>query len=194
MSYFCKPSPFYLIYDASLLRSFGHLLYDVLCFSMFKCIYMYIPRLSKIPQWMVWTACILVVKIQNCLACWALFLLLSDIETTRLFQLHIVLPHINIYIKIYQFNTIYGKGVRLQVRKLSYSPPPAQIINNQSVMAIQHIKKVFKKNKENLQDKKMDWGEKERVRDKDIVAASDGRGINCFRNTWHLCNGGLHLL
>jgi len=33
------------------------------------------------------------------------------------------------------------------------------------------------------------------VRENDIVAASDCRGINCFRNAlWHLCNGGLHLL
>jgi len=45
------------------------------------------------------------------------------------------LPHINIYIKIYQFNKIFGKGVGLQVRKLSYSPTPVQIINNQVDMA-----------------------------------------------------------
>ena len=38
----------------------------------------------------------------------------------------------------------------------------------------------------------MDWEEEERVRDKDIVSASDCMGINCFRNAlWHLCNGGL---
>jgi len=54
-----------------------------------------------------------------------------------------LLPHISIYIKIYQFNKIYGKGVGLQVPKLSYSPPPVQIINNQVDMAIQHIKNVF---------------------------------------------------
>ena len=48
---------------------------------------------------------------------------------------HIWLPHISIYIKIYQFNNIYGKGVGLQVRKLSYSPPP-----NQSAM---HDKVIF---------------------------------------------------
>ena len=30
-------------------------------------------------------------------------------------------PHISIYIKIYQCNKIYDKGVGLQVRKLSYS-------------------------------------------------------------------------
>ena len=48
---------------------------------------------------------------------------------------------------------MYGKGVRLQVRKLSYSPPPVQIINNQVDMAIQHIKNVFKKK---IKDKKMD--------------------------------------
>jgi len=53
------------------------------------------------------------------------------------------LPHINIYIKIYQFNKIYEKGVGLQVRKLSYSPPPVQIINKQVDMAMQHIKNVF---------------------------------------------------
>ena len=56
-----------------------------------------------------------------------------------------LLSHISIYIKIYQFNKIYGKGVGLQVRKLNYSPPPVQIINNQVDMAIQHIKNVFKK-------------------------------------------------
>ena len=43
------------------------------------------------------------------------------------FFLHILLPHINIYIKIYQFNKIYGKRVELQVRKLSYSPPPERV-------------------------------------------------------------------
>ena len=43
------------------------------------------------------------------------------------FLLHISLPHISIYIKIYQFNKIYGKGVGLQVCKLSYSPPPPHI-------------------------------------------------------------------
>ena len=37
--------------------------------------------------------------------------------------LTIVLPHISIYIKIYQVNKIYGKGVVLQVCKLKYSPP-----------------------------------------------------------------------
>jgi len=57
----------------------------------------------------------------------------------------VVLLYINVYIKIYQFNKICGKGVGLQDRKLSYSPPPVQIINNQMNMAIQHIKKVFKK-------------------------------------------------
>ena len=35
----------------------------------------------------------------------------------------------------------------------------------------------LRKNKEKMQDKKMDWEEEERVRDKDIVAASDCRGI-----------------
>ena len=35
-------------------------------------------------------------------------------------------------------------------------------------MAIQHIKNGFTKNKEKLQDKKMDWEEEERVRDKEI--------------------------
>ena len=43
------------------------------------------------------------------------------------FIFHILLPHINIYIKIYQFNKIYGKRVELQVRKLSYSPPPERV-------------------------------------------------------------------
>jgi len=33
-----------------------------------------------------------------------------------------LLPHISIYINIYQFNQIYGKGVGQQVRKLSNSP------------------------------------------------------------------------
>ena len=32
---------------------------------------------------------------------------------------------------MYQFNKIYGKRIGLQVRKLSYSPPPVQIIDNQ---------------------------------------------------------------
>ena len=59
---------------------------------------------------------------------------------SRLFLLHIVLPHITNYIKIYQFKKIYGKWVGPQVRELCYSPPPAQIINNQMDMAIQHIK------------------------------------------------------
>ena len=40
-------------------------------------------------------------------------------------------------------------------------------------MAIQHIKNVFKKKQRKMQDKKMYWEEEERVRDKDIVAASD---------------------
>ena len=35
-----------------------------------------------------------------------------------------LLPHINIYIKIYQFNKIYGKGVGLQARKLKLQPSP----------------------------------------------------------------------
>ena len=31
------------------------------------------------------------------------------------------------------------------------------------------------------------------MRGKDIVGASDCRGINCFQNAlWNLCNGGLH--
>ena len=58
----------------------------------------------------------------------------------EIFSVYIfLLPHINIYFKIYQFNKIHGKGVGLQVRKLSYSPPPVQIINNQIDLAIQHI-------------------------------------------------------
>jgi len=41
----------------------------------------------------------------------------------------------------------------------------------------------------------MDWEEEVRARDKNIVAASDCRGVNCFRNAlWTLCNGGLHQL
>ena len=48
------------------------------------------------------------------------------------------------------------KGGRLQVRKPSYSPLPVQIIHTQMDMAIQHIKNGFTKNKEKLQDKKMD--------------------------------------
>ena len=35
-------------------------------------------------------------------------------------------------------------------------------------MAIQHIKNGFTKNKEKLLNKKMDWEEEERVRDKEI--------------------------
>jgi len=49
-----------------------------------------------------------------------------------------------------------AKGSGYKFVNLVTALPPAQIINNQSVMAIQRIKKVFKKNKENLQDKKMD--------------------------------------
>jgi len=49
-----------------------------------------------------------------------------------------LLPHKSIYIKIYKFNQIYGKGIGLQVRKLSYGPPSVQIITNQVDMAIQH--------------------------------------------------------
>ena len=60
------------------------------------------------------------------------------------------------------------KGVGLHVRKLSYSPFPVQIVHNLMDMAIQHIKNGFTKNKEKLQDKKMDWEEEERVRDKEI--------------------------
>jgi len=55
------------------------------------------------------------------------------------------LPHISIYIKLYQLNKLYGKVVGLQVRKLSYNPAPVHIINNQVDMAIQHIKNGFKK-------------------------------------------------
>ena len=39
---------------------------------------------------------------------------------------------------------------------------------------------VLRKNKENMQDKKMDWEEEERVRDKDTVAASECRGLIVF--------------
>ena len=38
----------------------------------------------------------------------------------------------------------------------------------------------LRKNKEKMQDKKMDWEEEERVRDKNIVAASDCRGLIVF--------------
>ena len=59
-----------------------------------------------------------------------------------------LLPHISIYIKIYQFNKMYGKGVGLQVRKLSYSHPPFIIINgvmssNETLLNIKHIKTIF---------------------------------------------------
>ena len=67
-----------------------------------------------------------------------------------LYLLHILLPYLIFYIKIYQFSKIHDKGFGLQVRKFSYSPPPAQINNNQMDMAIQHICTVFKKSKESL--------------------------------------------
>ena len=61
------------------------------------------------------------------------------------------------------FSYYYQRKNTLKYINLTkYSPPPVQIIttlisNGQySIMAIQHIRKVFKKNKVKLQDKKME--------------------------------------
>ena len=83
-----------------------------------------------------------------------------------LFCYVLLLPIIYVYIEIYNSNRKHGKGVWLRVRKLSYSPPRAYIKQSHPHGNIACIE--LKKNKDNLQEKKLDQNDEERVWGKDI--------------------------